>query len=134
VRYTASPNGAAWIARDLLETNGDVFSLPAISQLTFNLPQLTPTQPVLQSSAILGGTPVPLSPAFKQLGSQLWDIVLSSGFDPATSRFGALFVMDLQTGEAWPSTPILPSAARAFKNRYLETPWRPQWSRIPLPL
>ena len=100
VRYAASPNGAAWIARDLLEINGDVFSLPAISQMTFNLPQLTPTQPVLQSSAILGGTPVPLSPAFEQLGSQLWDVVLSNGFDPATSRFGALFVMDLQTGEA----------------------------------
>jgi beta-lactamase class A/uncharacterized protein YraI len=100
VRYPASPNGAAWIASGLLETNGDVSSLPAISQMTFNLPVLTPTQPVLRSSAILGGTPVPLSPAFAQLGSQLWDIVLSSGFDPATSRFGALFVMDMQTGEA----------------------------------
>jgi beta-lactamase class A len=100
VRYPASPNGAAWIARDLLEVSGDVFSLPAISQMTFNLPQLTPTQPVLQSSSILGGTPVPLSPAFEQLGSQLWDIILSNGFDPATSRFGALFVMDLETGEA----------------------------------
>jgi beta-lactamase class A len=100
VRYAASPNGQAWIARDLLEINGDLFSLPSISQMTFNLPALTPTLPVLESSAILGGTPVPLSPAFAQLGSQLWDIVLENGFDPATSRFGSLFVMDLQTGEA----------------------------------
>lgn len=100
VRYPDSPNGYAWIASDLLETTGDVYSLPSLSQMVFNLPTLTPTQPVLQSSAILGGTPVPLSPAFAALGSQLWDIMLNAGFDPATSRFGALFVMDLQTGEA----------------------------------
>ncbi|HLV36871.1 MAG TPA: serine hydrolase [Spirillospora sp.] len=100
VRYPDSPNGYAWIARDLLDINGDVTSLPSLSQTVFNLPTLTPTQPVLQSSAILGGTPVPLSPEFAALGSRLWDIILSNGFDPATSRFGALFVMDLQTGEA----------------------------------
>ena len=33
VRYPDSPNGQAWIARDLLEVNGDLFSLPAISQI-----------------------------------------------------------------------------------------------------
>src|SRR5690606_37948491 len=100
VRYPDSPNGYAWIARDLLDINGDVTSLPSLSQTVFNLPTLTPTQPVLQSSAILGGTPVPLSPEFAALGSRLSDIILSNGFDPATSRFGALFVMDLQAGEA----------------------------------
>jgi uncharacterized protein YraI len=100
VRYAASPNGLAWIASDLLAVTGDLYSLPSISQLNFNLPTLTPTQPVLQSGAILGGTPVPLSAGFVELGSRLWDIMLSNGFDPATSRFGALFVMDLQTGEA----------------------------------
>jgi uncharacterized protein YraI len=100
VRYPNSPNGLAWIARDLLEVNGEVFALPSISQTAFNLPTLTPTAPVLQSSRILGGTPVPISSDFAALGSQLWDIILSNGFDPATSRFGALFVMDLETGEA----------------------------------
>ena len=100
IRYTDSPNGLAWIARDLLEVDGDLFSLPSISQLVFNLPTLTPTPPVLQSSNILGGTPVPVSPAFIDLGNRLWDILLSNDFDPATSRFGALFLMDLQTGEA----------------------------------
>src|SRR5690606_23238197 len=71
VRYPDSPNGYAWIARDLLDINGDVTSLPSLSQTVFNLPTLTPTQPVLQSSAILGGTPVPLSPEFAALGSRL---------------------------------------------------------------
>ncbi len=100
VHYEASPNGYAWIAQDLLDVQGDVTSLPSLSQLIFNLPTLTPTPPVLETSAILGGTPVPLSPEFAELGSQLWDIVLDNGFDPVTSRFGALFLMDLQTGEA----------------------------------
>lgn len=100
IRYPDSPNGYAWVAQDLLEVTGDVFSLTAMSQMNFNLPTLTPTQPVLQSGAILGGTPVPLSPEFSALGSQLWDVMLSNGFDPATSRFGALFLMDMQTGEA----------------------------------
>jgi uncharacterized protein YraI len=100
VRYETSPNGYAWIAQDLLDVQGDVTSLPSLSQLIFNLPTLTPTPPVLETGAILGGSPVPLSPEFAQLGSQLWDIVLDAGFDPVTSRFGALFLMDMQTGEA----------------------------------
>ena len=100
IRYPQSPNGLAWVARDLLEVEGDIFSLPSISQTTFNLPTLTPTLPVLETGSILGGTPVPVSDTFMQLGNELWDIVLSNDFDPATSRFGALFVMDLQTGEA----------------------------------
>lgn len=100
VRYDASPNGLAWIASDLLEVNGDLFSLAAISQTTFDLPVLTPTVPVLESSAVFGGTPVPVSDEFIALGNQLWDTILSSGFDPATSKFGSLFLMDLQTGEA----------------------------------
>ena len=100
VRYEASPNGYAWIAQDLLDVQGDVTNLPSLSQLVFNLPTLTPTPPVLETSAILGGTPVPLSPEFARLGSEVWDIVLENGFDPVTSRFGALFLMDLQTGEA----------------------------------
>ncbi len=100
IRYDDSPNGLGWIALDLLDIQGDLYSLPAISQINFNLPTLTPTPPILQSSAILGGTPVPLSPEFASLGSRLWDILLNAGFDPATSTFGALFVMDLQTHEA----------------------------------
>ena len=100
VRYANSPNGLGWIASDLLQVTGDVFSLPSISQTSLNLPTLTPTLPVVQTSVILGGTPVPISPQFAALGSELWDILLKAGFDPATSRFGALFVMDLQSGEA----------------------------------
>lgn len=100
VRYENSPTKLAWIARDLLEIQGDLNNLPAISQLNMNLPTLTPTAVAVLSSAHPSTTPVPLSPEFEALGSDVWSYVLENNFDPATSRFGALFVMDLQTGEA----------------------------------
>lgn len=99
IRFADGPTGLGWIARDLLEIEGDVFSLPSISQVRFNLPTLTPTPPVIQSSTLGDAPPVPLSPEFAALGEEIWNMVLTGGFDPATSRFGALFLMDLQTGE-----------------------------------
>lgn len=99
VAYANSPNGYAWIASDLLEVEGDVFSLPSITQTNLNLPTLTPTPPLIQSSSLTGDEPVDLSPQFMALGQQLWDHVLANGFDPETRRFGALFIMDLETGE-----------------------------------
>ncbi|MBZ0275220.1 MAG: serine hydrolase [Anaerolineae bacterium] len=100
IRYSDAPNGVGWVANDLLEIEGDVFSLPIITQTNFNLPTLTPTQSVVLPSAPLEGTPVPISPAFAALGGQLWQMRLDGGFDPATSKMGALFLLDLQTGEA----------------------------------
>jgi uncharacterized protein YraI len=100
IRYDASPNGFGWVQVDLLTYSGDRFSLPAISQTRFNLPTLTPTPSVIQAAIPLIGTPVVLSPGFAALGDQLWNQMLSAGFDPATSRLGTLFLMDLQTGEA----------------------------------
>jgi uncharacterized protein YraI len=100
IDYPASPNGSAWVALDLLEIQGDLQSLPANTRLNFNLPTLTPTPSVLQQSTVLGGTPTALSPEFTALGDQLWNVMLSADFDPQTSRFGALFLLDLQTNEA----------------------------------
>lgn len=100
IRYPAAPNGFGWVAKDLLDIQGDVFSLPSISQTRFDLPTLTPTQPVVQASTIFSGTPVAVSPAFRALGDQLWAMMLQAGFEPETSRLGALFLLDLQTGEA----------------------------------
>ena len=100
IRFPDAPAGLAWIARDLLEVQGDLFSLPSISQTTFNLPTLTPTPITVQTSGLFGESPTDLSPEFQALGNELWNVILSAGFDPATSRFGALFLLDLQTGEA----------------------------------
>jgi len=98
IRYAASPTGLAWVATDLLEIQGDVDTLPSISQITFALPTLTPT-PSAVDSAQFGE--VPLSPEFRALGAELWDQMVAAEFDPLTSRLGAFFVKDLQTGEAF---------------------------------
>ncbi len=101
VTWPEAPQGVAWVAINLLEIQGDIYSTTPISRVDFSsLPTLTPTPAVLQSSLIRReGTPVPVSPAFAALGQSLWDQVLSAGFDPATNRFGALYIQNLQTGE-----------------------------------
>jgi len=103
IRYEKAPNNVAWIAKDLIEITGNLDSLPGISDPLTNLPTLTPTPSVVNASRAPGseGTEVPVSPAFAALGDQLWSYMLSQNFDPATDRFGALFVLDLQTQEAF---------------------------------
>ena len=98
VLFESVPNEQAWIARDLLRISGDLFSTAAISQTRFNLPPLTAT-PLAISGGL--GEQVPLSTGFQILANHLWNLVLERGFDPQTSRFGALFVMDLESGEAF---------------------------------
>ena len=95
IRFADSPNQQAWIARGLLNISGRLDSAPAIAQLPANLPALTATPSVISAS---GQTA--LGPAFEALGNDLWHLTLEHGFDPATSRFGALFMMDLQSGQA----------------------------------
>ena len=98
--YAGSPNNFGWVHQDLLTITGNIYSLPAITTTQFNLPTLTPTPAVRTASRIVGQPNVPLSPAFAKLGDDLWNFLLSRGFDPSTSQFGALYLQDLQTGEA----------------------------------
>lgn len=98
--YANSPNNLGWVHQDLLTVTGNIYSLPAITTTQFNLPTLTPTPAVRVASRIVGQPNVPLSPEFTRLGDELWNYLLSAGFNPATSQFGALYLQDLQTGEA----------------------------------
>ncbi len=100
IAYPASPNGRAWIARDLLEIDGNLFSLPAISDTVLALPTLTPTPSVVSVANSIFGDPVPPRPEFQALGDAIYSLMLERGFDLETSRFAAFFLMDLQTGEA----------------------------------
>lgn len=100
IRYDASPNGLAWVAQDLLEISGNVFNTRAISTTQFGLPTLTPTPAMRASSSVPGREAVPVSPAFAALGDLLWNGILARSFIPETSQFGALYLQDLQTGEA----------------------------------
>ena len=100
--YEGSPNGLAWVYSPLLDYDGDIYTLPAISQTTFNLPTLTPTSAPIFSSGIPSQELVGLSPAFQQLANSIWELVVErGGFDPLTSRIGAVYVQDMQTGEAF---------------------------------
>ncbi len=100
IRYENSPTELAWIAIDLLDIEGDIFSTTAISTTAFNLPTLTPTPAVVQAANGLSDAGTTVSPELAALGNQLFSLALNLGFDPATSQFGSLYIMDLQTGEA----------------------------------
>jgi uncharacterized protein YraI len=100
VRYDASPNGYAWIAESLLEVTGNVFSLPAITNTRFDFPTLTPTPAVRIASSLPGVESDQVRPEFLALGDQMWNYVLAQQFVPETSKFGAIYLQDLQTGEA----------------------------------
>lgn len=101
VTFPSAPNGVAWVSREVLEITGDYTSTRPITQTNFSsLPTLTPTPAVLQQSSIVrSSAPVPVSPALAQLGSLMWDNVLKSGFNPDTSKFAAMYLRNLATGE-----------------------------------
>ncbi len=94
IAYPTSPNGYGWVLVDLLEIQGDLNSLQAITQTSFTLPTLTPTPSMVDRAAV-----GEISPEFAALGAQLWERMIAASFDPATSRLGGLFVLNLKTGE-----------------------------------
>lgn len=95
INYPNSPTGFGWIAADLLDIEGSLDAVQPISQINFRLPTLTPTPSVVDQAAVGD-----ISPEFAALGAQLWNRLLDAKFDPQTSRMGALFLMNLETGEA----------------------------------
>ncbi len=102
IAYSPSPNGQGWVAVELLQISGELAGLPATGITELALPSLTPTPSDVRPASVIGQQgAVPLSPPFAALGDQLATMMLDAGFDPATSTFGGLFVLDLQTGEAF---------------------------------
>jgi beta-lactamase class A/uncharacterized protein YraI len=100
LRWVDSPNGFAWVHQDVIEIKGDIYSLPAVTAPLLNLPTLTPTAAVRQSSNHPGSESVELSAGFAALGDRIWNYILENEFVPGTRRFGAVYLQDLQTGEA----------------------------------
>ena len=101
IRYPEAASGQAWIARDLLEISGNLFDTAAISQARFSLPPLTPTPAAVRAIGINGEDALSPDGDLQILANELWNLLLENGFDPQTSRFGALFFMDLASGEAF---------------------------------
>lgn len=101
VRVADAPTGSGWVLVDLLEIQGDLYSLPSTTQTQFTLPTLEPTQSVVQVANLLpGAEPGTANPAFRYIGDQVWSLMLEAGFEIGTSRMGAFYLGDLQTGEA----------------------------------
>ena len=101
IHYPSLPNQQAWIARDLLTISGDLRSLPSLSQTRFELPALTATPPAISIRGRSADDQASLSAGFRILADHLWRYIIEQGFDAQTSRFGALFVMDLESGQAF---------------------------------
>lgn len=95
VVYPASPTGFAWINTNLLQIQGDLNTVAQITQTSFSYPTLTPTPSPVEA---LAGD-VTVSPEFRALGDAIWKLMLDKEFDPATSRLGAFYLKNLQTGE-----------------------------------
>lgn len=100
VTYPTSPTGTGWVAINVIDVAGDYTVLPSTSRTQFAYPTLEPTPSPVEVAQVVGASSVTVSPAFAALGDQLYNLMLTGGFDPVTSQLGAFFLMDLQTGEA----------------------------------
>jgi beta-lactamase class A len=99
-RLAESPTGFGWVAENLLDYTGNLATLPVITQMTFALPELTPTPARREVVSVPGGEAVSVSPAFAALGDRIWNTFLDANFVPEGGRFASLYIQDLQTGEA----------------------------------
>jgi len=100
VHDARAPGGRAWIARDLLQLDGDLSLLPVISQTVLHLPTLTPTPALGRISAVDedAGGQAEAPEGFLRLGQQAWDLLLAAGFERESGRPAALYLLDLESG------------------------------------
>jgi len=97
-----APGGSGWVFQDIVEIRGDTSAIPYTSALQFSPPDLTPTpQIVVAAGAPWNGAPLPGGQLAQTLGLDLHDYLLANGFRPFTDRFGAVFVLDLRTGDSF---------------------------------
>ena len=90
------------MASDLLEISGNVFNTVAISQTRFSLPPFTPTPAAVRASGINGEPAQPLGGDLQILADELLESVSAQmALIRRRAAFGALFFMDLASGEAF---------------------------------
>ncbi len=96
ISYPDSPNGFGWVAADLLEIHGDLNSVTPISQTSFSICRRSRRRPRSPSAP-----PSATSARNSRRWARSCGITCSTpDFDPQTSRLGALYLMNLKTGEA----------------------------------
>ncbi|MCZ2098161.1 MAG: serine hydrolase [Anaerolineae bacterium] len=96
------PGGAGWVFQEIVEISGDTSAIPYTNNLQFNQPDLTPTpQIVVAAGAPWAGAPLPGGQLAQTLGLDLHNFLLEQNFRPFTDRFGAVFVLDLLSGDSF---------------------------------
>jgi beta-lactamase class A len=105
IAYPGAPNGRGWVYLPAVKVVGDLNAVPITSTFDFGSPVLTPTPPVVLTSAApwLAVTATPLASAdggLLTVSNGIYDLLLSRKFDPATSRQGSAFVLNLSTGQS----------------------------------
>lgn len=102
IAVPSSPNGRGWVYRDLVQIEGDTASIPVISSFNFTLPDLTPTpQTVVVAPAPWADASAASGALAQSLGEAINAYLLEQEFDPHTRRFGSVFLMDLDSGDAF---------------------------------
>ncbi len=97
-----APGGAGWVFQEIVEISGDTSAIPYTNNLQFNQPDLTPTpQIVVAAGAPWAGAPLPGGQLAQTLGLDLHNFLLERNFRPFTDRFGAVFVLDLLSGDSF---------------------------------
>ncbi len=109
IGYPGVASGRGWVFQDTVHVVGNVFSLPATSAETMDYPTLTPTLPMVVTSAPpWSDAPAPQPDAASRvasLGDRIYNFLLQQKFEPGTERLGAAFLMDLRTGQAYSMMP-----------------------------
>jgi len=118
IAYADVAGGRGWVNTELMNITGDLQSVPTTSDTAFNNPTLTPTPQMVITSvapwatnpaqatsmaalATAAGSRVGKSPALQDVGVAVYNYLLSQGFEPRTNKQASVFLMDLQTGEAY---------------------------------
>lgn len=104
IAYPGGPNGRGWVYLPAVKVIGDLNVVPTTSTFDFGSPALTATPPMVRTSTApwLTATATPHASADADLVSvsnTIYDLMLSRRFDPATSRQGSAFLLDLNTGQ-----------------------------------
>jgi uncharacterized protein YraI/beta-lactamase class A len=109
IDFPAFAGGRGWVFIQAVSVTGNPNLLPTTSEATFTYPLLTATPLMVVTSApVWTVTPISvLRDHLGDLGNSLYKYLLSRGFEPGTQKVGAVFLMDLQTGERYTITPGL---------------------------
>jgi beta-lactamase class A/uncharacterized protein YraI len=102
IALDGSPTGAGWIFSDIVEVTGNLNAVSGTDALQFAYPTLTPTpETLLIPGAPSHNAPLPTGDLANTLGREMNAYLLEQGFAPFSERIASVFVLDLNTNDAF---------------------------------